>query len=73
MHSVAEIEDAIAHLAPQDFVALGRWFDAQRNQRWDEQMERDGASGALDFLTKELDEQLAKGEIRPLDEILRPA
>lgn len=71
MSSVAEIEQAIAHLPAPDFLLLSRWFDEQRNRRWDEQMDSDAESGALDFLSLELDEHLAKGEVRPLNEILR--
>lgn len=71
MSSVVEIEQAIADLPTPDFVVLGRWFDEQRNQRWDVQMDKDAESGALDFLVAELDEHLARGEVRPLDEVLR--
>ena len=71
MSTVAEIENAIAKLPAKEFVELGRWFDDQRNQRWDEQMSRDAESGKLDFLSAELDGFLAKGEVRPLHEILR--
>lgn len=70
MSTVAEIESAIALLPAEDFVELGRWFDNQRNQRWDEQMSRDAESGKLDFLSAELDGFVAKGEVRPLNEIL---
>jgi len=70
MSSVVEIEQAIAHLPAPDFLVLGQWFDEWRNQRWDEQMEKDAESGALDFLIVELDEHLASGEVRPLDEVL---
>ena len=71
MSTVAEIEQAIAQLPPQDFLALGRWFDERRNRQWDKQMLQDAESGALDFLSAELDEHLAKGEVRPLHEVLR--
>lgn len=71
MDIVADLEQTIAHLPSEDFLKLGRWFDEQRNQRWDRQMLQDAESGALDFLTAELDMHLSKGEVRPLHEVLR--
>lgn len=70
MGSIAEIEQAVAELPNRDFAAFGRWFDELRNQRWDRQMDEDAASGALDFLIAELDYDLARGNVRPLDEVL---
>jgi hypothetical protein len=70
MGSIAEIEQAIARLSPQDFVQLGQWFDAERNRKWDRQIEADSASGALDFLLNEVDEDIAQGKTRPADELL---
>ncbi|TLD68815.1 hypothetical protein FEM03_21005 [Phragmitibacter flavus] len=71
MSTVAEIEKAISLLPSEDFLMLGRWFDEQRNLRWDGQMDRDAEFGALDFLADELDGHLSNGEVRPLNEILR--
>ena len=58
MSSVAEIEKAIANLSAQEFIELGRWFDTERNRKWDRQIEADSASGALDFLLKEVEEDV---------------
>ena len=70
MGSIAEIEQAIAKLSTREFVELERWFDAERNRKWDRQIEADSASGALDFLLKEVDEDIAQGRTRPADELL---
>jgi hypothetical protein len=70
MGSVAEIEQAIAKLSPREFAELEQWFDAQRDREWDRQLEADSASGALDFLLKEVDEEIAQGQTRPADELL---
>ena len=70
MGSVAEIEQAIAKLSAVEFVELEQWFDAERNRKWDQQIEADSASGALDFLLKEVDEDIAQGRTRPADELL---
>ena len=69
MSSVAEIEKAIANLSAQEFVELERWFDTERNRKWDRQIEADSTSGALDFLLKEVEEDVAKGRTRPTDEL----
>jgi hypothetical protein len=70
MGSVAEIEQAIARLSDLEFAELEKWFAAERNRKWDRQIEADSASGALDFLLKEVDEDIAKGRTRPADELL---
>jgi hypothetical protein len=54
MSSVAEIEQAIAKLSAQEFVQLERWFDEERNRVWDEQIEADSSSGAMDILLGEV-------------------
>ena len=70
MGSIAEIEQAIAKLSDQDFVEFERWFDEERNRKWDRQIEADSASGALDFLLKEVEEDIAQGRTRPANELL---
>jgi hypothetical protein len=70
MSSIAEIEQAIAKLSSQEFVEFERWFDEERNRKWDRQIEADSASGALDSLLAEVEEDIAKGRTRPTDELL---
>ena len=45
--TVAEIEEAIAGISAEDFVEPARWFDAERNRKWDRQVEEDAQSGRL--------------------------
>jgi hypothetical protein len=47
MSSIAEIEEAIAKLPRREFVKLESWFDAERNRKWDRQIEEDAESGKL--------------------------
>jgi len=70
MGSIAAIEQAIAKLSPQEFIELERWFDAERNRKWDRQIEADSSSGALDFMLKEVDEDIEHGRTRPANELL---
>ena len=69
MSSVAEIEQAIAKLSSLEFVELERWLDQERNRQWDRQIEADSASGAMDALLREVEEDIAKGRTRPADEL----
>ena len=55
MSTVSELENTVAHLPAADLVQLGRCFAELRQQRWDDQMSRDAASGKLDFLSADLD------------------
>jgi hypothetical protein len=70
MSSVAEIEEAIAKLPPGEFVQLERWFDAERNRKWDRQMEEDAQSGKLRELYQGLQSENKGQTIVPLDEFL---
>ncbi len=70
MSSVVEIEQAIARLPRHEFARLERWFDAERNRKWDKQIEEDSDSGALDRLLREAVQDTRQGHSRPADEIL---
>ena len=70
MSSVAEIEQAIASLSAEDFIELARWFDAERNRKWDRQIEEDAQSGRLrDAYQRLQNENQGQREV-PLDEFL---
>jgi hypothetical protein len=70
MSSVAEIEQAIAKLPPGEFVQLERWFDAERNRKWDQQIEEDAQSGKLRELYERLASENQGPSDVPLDEFL---
>jgi hypothetical protein len=65
MSSIAEIEQAVAKLSAQEFVEFERWFDEERNRKWDQQIEADSASVALDFLLKEVRRGYCPGKDTP--------
>jgi hypothetical protein len=50
MSRVEEIEHAIEQLSPEELSRLEEWMLLRDQRRWDEQMDRDSASGKLDFL-----------------------
>jgi len=64
MDRVEEIETAIASLPPEEYRRLVEWIRAQDQARWDEQMDRDSATGKLDFLFREAEEESAQGLVR---------
>ena len=70
MSSVAEIEQAIASLPTGEFVELERWFDAERNRKWDRQIEEDAQSGKLRELYERLQAEDQGQSNVPLDEFL---
>ena len=70
MSSVAEIEQAIAKLPAGEFVELERWFDAERNRKWNRQIEEDARSGKLHELYEQLQSENQGQPSVPLDEFL---
>jgi hypothetical protein len=70
MSSVVEIERAVAKLSRDEFSEFECWFDQGRNRKWDQRIEADSKSGALDFLLREVEEDVANGRTRPTDELL---
>ena len=65
MDRVEEIEAAIQNLEPAEYQRFAEWFRAWEEERWDEQMDRDSASGKLDFVFEEAEEELKLGALRP--------
>jgi hypothetical protein len=53
MDRVEEIEAAISSLSPVECRRLARWLRELDETRWNEQIDRDSASGKLDFLFEE--------------------
>jgi hypothetical protein len=64
MDQVEEIEAAIARLPPEEFRRLAQWFRAREQAQWDEQLDSDSASGQLDFLFDEADNESRQGLVR---------
>jgi hypothetical protein len=64
--AVEEIESAILRLSPKELGQLAEWVLDLDEQNWDNQIERDGAAGKLDFLAKEALEELENGDSRML-------
>jgi hypothetical protein len=64
MSRVEEIEAAIEQLSPEEFRRVAQWFHDREQVEWDEQLDRDSASGKLDFLFDEADKEAERGLLR---------
>ena len=62
MTSASEIEDAVRALPEAEFAAFSSWFEQYEEQRWDEQIKRDQASGPLRDLMNKAREDFASGQ-----------
>ena len=61
MSTIAEIEDAVRRLCPEDLAAFREWFVQLDAEAWDRQIEEDVAAGRLDSLAEEALEDLRQG------------
>ena len=64
--TIQEIEQAITELSSSELARLREWFEEYYAQVWDKQIERDAASGRLDKLIAEVDEEYNAGLSKPL-------
>lgn len=70
MSTIAEIIDAVKRLNEMEKCEfLERLREIDFDDAWDRQMAADAKAGRFDFLLKELDEDIAGGRARPIDEI----
>ena len=53
MLTAEEIKSAISALSKEDYIHLREWLSERDWEQWDEEIEKDSASGKLDFLMKE--------------------
>ena len=61
MSTIAEIEDAVRRLSPEDLAAFREWFVQLDAEAWDRQIAEDVAAGRLDSLAEETLEDLRQG------------
>lgn len=66
MSTVAEIENAIKKLTPEEIRKVGDWLDAFREQLWDQQIKADAQAGKLDKLMEEAKQDYLAGRCKPL-------
>lgn len=66
MTRLEQLEQTIAALPVDEYRQLRNWILERDWEAWDRQIEADSASGKLDFLLKEADEEKLQGRLRPL-------
>ncbi len=64
--TVKELELAISELPADDLRELLDWIDNYRAEMWDKQMEGDLASGRLDSVLREVEQEYQAGQSKPL-------
>jgi hypothetical protein len=64
MRRVQEIEEAIQQLSPDEFTQLAKWIQELDQDRWDKQLDADAATGKLDFLFDEAQEEKRNGLLK---------
>ena len=64
--SLAEIKAAIQQLSFQQRAELAAWLHGWNDDEWDEQMKRDIASGKLDDVLREVEEDINAGRTREM-------
>jgi len=64
--SLAEIKTAIAQLSFEQRAELAAWLHGWEDDEWDEQMKRDVASGKLDVVLQEVEEDIKAARVREM-------
>ena len=63
---VEQIEKAITQLPPKKLAELMSWLEDYHAQVWEKQIEEDLATGRLDKVLAEVEEEYAAGLAKPL-------
>ena len=58
--------DAIEQLSFEERAQLAAWLHGWKDDEWDEQMKRDIASGKLDDVLHEVEEDIKAGRVREM-------
>lgn len=66
MKTLAEIKAAIEKLPREEFFELARRLSARYPDPWQKQIAGDAESGKFDAVFAQIDEELKRGDIRPL-------
>jgi len=66
MSQVETIQAEFESLSSEDFARLRDWILEQDWKNWDRQIEKDSATGKLDFLWEEAQAGKQHGELREL-------
>lgn len=65
-----DVESAIKQLPESEVRDLAKWLQDYLDEMWDRQLASDLASGKLDRLIAQAEEDIAANNVRDLDEVL---
>jgi len=66
MIEIEQIKEAVKTLNKEYYNQFRQWFSERDWKHWDKQIEKDSASGKLDFLIEEALEEKRKRKIKEL-------
>lgn len=66
MTHIEKLEQEVASLPIDEYRQFRNWFLERDWVEWDRQIEEDSASGKLDFLLKEAEDEKRQGRLRSL-------
>lgn len=66
MKTAEEIQNEIEALPHGEYMKLVHWFTEKDWKSWDHEIERDSASGKLDYLIEEALDEKKAGRLRDL-------
>ena len=64
--SIEQIKEAIEQLSFEERAELAAWLHGWKDDEWDGQMKRDIASGKLDNVLREVDDDVRAGRLRDM-------
>jgi len=64
--SLSEIKSAMAQLSFEERAELAAWLHGWEDDEWDEQMKRDIASGNLDSVLGDVEDDFKAGRVREM-------
>jgi hypothetical protein len=64
--SLAEIKTAIEQLSFEERAELAAWLHGWKDDSWDDQTKQDIASGKLDDVLHEVEEDIKAGHVREM-------
>ena len=64
MSPVQELQEAVAHLKPEEMAQFRQWFDEFDAVLWDKQFDADAQSGRLDKVAEAAKAEFKSGKFR---------
>lgn len=64
--TITELEQAVTHLSKQELARFRAWFEEFDAQEWDEQFERDAATGKLEKIAEKALKEYRAGKAKEL-------